>query len=95
MGACKVTDIEILLAQFEEIANNPKKQLEQYISEGKKVIGCYPYYVPEELIYAAGMIPMGLKRGIQQAKEYFAPFYCSLANEFGNGLNGDLQNFQA
>lgn len=90
-----MTNIEILLAQFGEIADNPKKQLDKYTSEGKKVIGCYPYYVPEELIYAAGMIPMGLwgKLGNpNKAKEYFAPFYCSLVQmNMEMALNGDLQ----
>lgn len=90
-----MNNIKSLLAQFEEIADNPKRQLDKYISEGKKVIGCYPYYVPEELIYAAGMIPMGLwgKLGNpNKAKAYFASFYCSLVQmNMEMALNGTLQ----
>lgn len=76
-----MNNIESLLAQFADIADNPKRQLDQFITAGKKVIGCYPYYVPEELVCAVGMVPMGLwgKQGSPtRAKEYFASFYCSL-----------------
>lgn len=86
--------IESILNQFEDISNNPKKQLDNFIHEGKKVIGCYPYYVPEELVYATGMIPMGLwgKLGSpNKSKEYFASFYCSLVQmNLEMALNGEL-----
>lgn len=89
-----MNSIENLLAQFEEISNNPKKQLDSFVANGKKVIGCYPYYVPEELVYATGMIPMGLwgKLGSpNKAKEYFASFYCSLVQmNMEMALNGEL-----
>lgn len=89
-----MNDIGSLLAQFEEIADSPQKQLDQFIEEGKKVIGCYPYYVPEELVCAAGMVPMGLwgKKGSpKKAKEYFASFYCSLVQmNMEMALSGDL-----
>lgn len=89
-----MSNMESLLAQFADIADNPKKQLDQFVSEGKKVIGCYPYYVPEELVYATGMVPMGLwgKQGSPtRAKEYFAPFYCSLVQmNMEMALSGDL-----
>lgn len=91
-----MSKIDSLLAKFGEIANNPKRQLDKYISEGKKVIGCYPYYVPEELVYATGMVPMGLwgKQGSpKKAKEYFASFYCSIVQmNMEMALNGDLDN---
>lgn len=74
--------IETRLQEFAAIAANPKEQLKKFKSEGKKVIACMPYYVPEELVYAAGMIPMGLwgsnTKTITRAKEYCASFYCSL-----------------
>lgn len=89
-----MNSIEYMLEQFEEIAKNPKKQLDKFIANGKKVIGCYPYYVPEELVYAAGMIPMGLwgKLGSpNKTKEYFASFYCSLVQmNLEMALDGDL-----
>jgi bcr-type benzoyl-CoA reductase subunit C len=75
--------IKTKLKDFAAIAANPKAQLAAYKAAGKKVIGVMPYYVPEELIHAAGMVPMGLwgtnTKTISRAKEYCATFYCSLA----------------
>lgn len=75
--------IETMLKEFGAIAANPKGQLKKFKEAGKKVICCMPYYVPEELVYAAGMMPMGLwgtnNKPIARAKEYCATFYCSLA----------------
>lgn len=75
--------IETIINEFASIAANPKKQLADYKAAGKKVIGCLPYYTPEELVYAAGMVPMGMwgsnKKTISQAKEYCATFYCTIA----------------
>jgi len=73
--------IQELLTKFESAAKNPRAQLDGYLGKGKKAIGCLPYYVPEELVHAAGMVPMGLwgsKGTINAAKEYFAPFYCTI-----------------
>jgi len=56
--------------------------LDRYLAGGKKVIGCFPYYAPEELVYAADMIPFGVWGAagtIRAAKEYFPSFYCTIA----------------
>ena len=75
--------IEEMLRSFEEIANSPKAQLEAYKKQGKKAIGVLPYYAPEELVYAAGMVPFGMwgsnNKSISRAKEYCATFYCTIA----------------
>ncbi len=97
--------IEQLLKRFEAAANDPRALLDGYLNEGKKAIGCFPYYAPEELVYAAGMIPFGIwgsrsQGGIQSAKRYFAPFYCTLAqtglelaiNGALDGLSGVLMS---
>ena len=77
------TNIENMIAELSEVANHPKRQFEKFKAEGKKVIGIMPYHVPEEMVYAAGMVPMGMwgsnKKNISRAKEYCATFYCSLA----------------
>ena len=89
-----MSTIEGLLTQFDVIASNPKAQLEKYIAGGKKAIGCFPYYVPEELVRAAGMVPFGIWGAIgtiNAAKEYFAPFYCTIAQMgLELALNGKL-----
>ena len=75
--------IELMMKQFQDIAYNPNKQLADFKAAGKKVIGVLPYYAPEELVYAAGMVPMGMwgsnKKTISRAKEYCATFYCTIA----------------
>ncbi len=72
-----------LLDEFKNIAESPKKQLDGYKKQGKKAIGVLPYYAPEELVYAAGMVPFGMwgsnKKTISRAKEYCATFYCTIA----------------
>lgn len=73
--------IEELLTQFQEIAEHPRKQLDEYLAAGKKVIACFPYYVPEEIIDAAGIVPFGLwgRKGAPiLAGEYFPTYFCSL-----------------
>ena len=75
--------MEALLKEFAEVSATPKAQLKKYKAEGKKVIGVLPYYAPEELVYAAGMVPMGIwgtnTKNIARAKEYCATFYCTIA----------------
>ncbi len=75
--------IESLVNEFRQIAENPKAQLTNYKAEGKKAIGVLPYYVPEELVYAAGMVPFGIwgsnDKTISKAKKYCASFYCTIA----------------
>ncbi|MCL1874964.1 MAG: 2-hydroxyacyl-CoA dehydratase family protein [Synergistaceae bacterium] len=55
--------LDMALQRLQEIAANPRKILDGYLAQGKKVVGCFPIYVPEELVHAAGMIPMGLWGG--------------------------------
>ncbi len=75
--------IETLLKEFAEVSEHPRRQIQAFKAEGKKVIGVLPYYAPEELVYAAGMVPMGIwgsnKKTISHAKEYCATFYCTIA----------------
>ena len=75
--------IEVLLNQFKEVSEHPHRQIEAYKAQGKKVIGILPYYAPEELVLAAGMVPMGIWgsncKTISMAKEYCATFYCTIA----------------
>lgn len=86
--------IEGLLDEFSAIAEHPEKELEKHIASGKKVIGVGPYYVPEELVYAAGAIPFGVWGCVGaavEAKKYFPPFYCSICQmTLEMGLNHQL-----
>ncbi len=75
--------IETMVQEFAKIAANPKGQLKHYKDAGFKCIGVLPYYAPEELVEAAGMVPLGMwgsnKKTISKAKEYCATFYCTIA----------------
>lgn len=86
-----MSNIEQLLEKLDVC---PFEQLDKYTDEGKKVIGCAPIYAPEELIYAAGMIPMGIwgaEGEVTLAKEYFPAFYASLILRLMDlGLEGKL-----
>lgn len=42
--------LEQIIEQLVEVSHNPRKQLERYQSEGKKVVGCFPPYTPQELV---------------------------------------------
>ncbi|EHO16835.1 hypothetical protein HMPREF9466_02776 [Fusobacterium necrophorum subsp. funduliforme 1_1_36S] len=56
--------LEELIHIFEDVANNPKKMVAEYKKEvGKEVIGVMPVYAPEEIIHAAGCLPIGLWGG--------------------------------
>lgn len=75
--------IEVLFNELKEVSEHPLRQLNAYKAQGKKVVGVLPYYAPEELVHAAGMVPMGIwgsnKKTISMAKEYCATFYCTIA----------------
>lgn len=92
-------EIRELLDKFKYYANNPREQIDRYLSEGKKVIGIFPYYAPEEIVHAAGMMPFGVWGGqgpIEKAKEYFPTFYYSLALRcLEMALDGSLDGLSA
>lgn len=95
-----MNNVAKLLQSFEDIAKCPQKQFSKYISEGKKVVGCLPEYTPEELVVAAGMVPFGIwgaeNKELSEAKKFFAPFYCSMAQtSLEMGLRGELNQLSA
>ena len=92
-------NIKKQLEQFNIIVSNPKKRIDAYVAENKKVIGCMPVYCPEELVYAAGMVPFGIwgaEMEVSKSKEYFPAFICSiLQTSLEMGLSGDLDQLSA
>ena len=63
-----MADLKENLAALKAACDNPKARLDYYLSQGKKVVGCFPPYTPEELVHASGMIPMGLWGGQVEPK---------------------------
>lgn len=88
-------ELEIL----KEIAASPKAQYEKALAQGKKIVGVMPYFCPEELVYAAGMLPFGLWGAEMQANEskrYFPAFICSILHTtLEMGLRGELDGLSA
>lgn len=76
--------INQLLTQFENAANHPGQIVREWKEQtGGKVVGCLPIHSSgaEELIHAAGMLPVGLWGGqttISRASEYLQAFCCSI-----------------
>lgn len=76
-----MTDLYETIAVLQKACRNPRAQLDNYLAAGKKVIGCFAPYAPEELVHASGMIPMGLWGGrteLKLAKSYLPAFACPI-----------------
>lgn len=82
-----------------EAAENPRAQMDKYIAQGNKVVGCFPFFTPEELVHASGMIPIGMWGGnpeLKYVKSYLPAFACSVMQ--GNlelGLRGAYRGMSA
>lgn len=75
--------VEEILNEFKAIANNPKKAMDDYKKEtGRGAVGIMPVYCPEEIVHAAGYLPIGMwgaqKKSISKARTYLPPFACSI-----------------
>lgn len=76
-----MADLLDLIRPFLKITDHPESVFKRYLAEGKKVVGCFPVYLPEELVHAAGMVPMGLWGGQiapALAGKYNPIFTCSI-----------------
>ncbi len=94
-----MTDLDQNISMLQQACANPRERLEHYLNQGKKVVGCFPYYPPEELVHASGMIPMGMWGGRTEwklAKSYLPAFACPIMQsnmEFG--LKGTYEGMSA
>jgi bcr-type benzoyl-CoA reductase subunit C len=85
--------IKEIITSFEKISGDPAAAVKAEMeATGKKAVGCFPYYMPDEIIYAAGMLPVGLWGGqtkIRLADRFLQSFCCSLMREnMELGMNG-------
>jgi len=71
-----------IIDELKSIALAPDLAVVKTIREtGKKAFGCFPIYTPEEIIYAAGAIPVGMWGGpteLSLVDKYLQPFCCSI-----------------
>lgn len=77
-----MTRIQEILEKFDYIAHHPKESMEDFKKKsGKGAIGVLPVYSPEEIIYAAGYLPIGLwggQKNIRKASAHLPAFGCSI-----------------
>lgn len=94
-----MADLMQSISALRQACANPRAQLEHYLRQGKKVVGCFPPYTPEELVHACGMIPMGLWGGQAEwklAKSYLPAFACPIMqSNMELGLNGAYDGLSA
>lgn len=69
-----------VLEKFAKVLEEPYKWLSSWkLANRKKVIGCLPMYIPEEIIHAAGMLPvtlLGNKEPVTLADKHLLTFIC-------------------
>ncbi len=94
-----MANLENNIARLCRASQHPREQLDYYLAQGKKVVGCFPAYTPEELVYASGMIPMGMWGGqveLKQVKQFLPAFACPIMQaNLELGLNGDYEGVSA
>ncbi len=83
-------DYKDTIKQLCEAALHPAKTIAKTHEEtGKDLVGCFPIHTPDEIVYAAGCVPVGMWGGtteIQLADKYLQSFCCSVMRtniEFG------------
>lgn len=92
-------EIKQILNLFEDVTSHPDKALKNYFDAGRKVIGCFHSYVPEALVYAAGMVPFGMwgeELEANAVRKYFPPYTCSVVlTAFEKAMQGSYSGMSA
>jgi len=88
-------DANEVISIFTDIKADPVKYLQSLKDvSGKKIIGCMPMYLPEEMIYASGMHPTyvpGRAERITLGSKHLQQFFCGYARAVVDAaLKGDL-----
>lgn len=83
-----------------QAALNPGKTIkETKETTGKKIVGVFPIHTPEEIVYAAGCVPIGMwggKTEIQLADKYLQSFCCSIMRaNMENAMKGVYNDVEA
>ena len=87
------------IKKFHEIASSPRKQMDKYLADGKKIVLTVPYYTPDEIVHSMGLVPMGTwgaDMELNRAKEYFPAFMCSIVQSILElGISGKFKGASA
>ena len=77
-----MADIQMLIQELCEAARHPQQTIAASMKRtGKPAVGLFPLFLPEELVYAAGFLPVGMWGGVsgfQLADKYLQSFCCSI-----------------
>ncbi|MHB8072405.1 2-hydroxyacyl-CoA dehydratase subunit D [Desulfosporosinus fructosivorans] len=89
-----------LLKRCEDVANNPNKYVIEWKAKtGRKAIGGVAPFPPDEIIYAAGALPVTMFGGAvapTDAYKYFPQFYCSVVTtSLQLGIQGSYRELSA
>lgn len=88
-----MNNVEKKIDYLQQLGKYPKATIE---ATGKEAIGCFPIYAPEEIIYSAGYIPVGMwggPRADNTSDKYLQPFCCSVMRaNMEQGMKG-IYNF--
>ena len=78
--------MEKILTKIDQITSDPYSYVSRIKAEtGKKIVGCFPMYVPEELVHAAGMLPVVIWRGnelVTLGHAHVPPYNCGITRTF-------------
>jgi len=79
-----------ILSKCVQVSSDPYTFLDQWKKQNKKkIICCYPMYIPEEIIHAAGMLPVIAWRGnepVTLGHSHIPPYNCGLTRSFIDDL---------
>lgn len=96
MAGTRRSSAEAILKVFADITSAPRDHLVHWKEQsGKKVVGCFPMDIPEELIHAAGMLPAVLwenSEPVTSGHAHISPYNCgiirSIIDESARGASG-------
>jgi bcr-type benzoyl-CoA reductase subunit C len=75
-------EIKDIISRLNEAIDHPNRIIKHFKEKtGQKVIGCAPPFTPQELVHAAGMLPVGVwgaNYEVSEANQYYPTFYCSI-----------------
>ncbi|SHN81900.1 2-hydroxyacyl-CoA dehydratase subunit D [Desulfitobacterium chlororespirans] len=92
--------METIIDQLMAVARKPAQAIAGHKAQtGKGAVGVMPVYAPEEIIHAAGYLPVGIWGGqktITKARAYLPPYACSIMQSVMEmQIEGVYDNLQA
>jgi benzoyl-CoA reductase/2-hydroxyglutaryl-CoA dehydratase subunit BcrC/BadD/HgdB len=86
--------------ELKTISQNPRQSVARAIKDtGKKAVGCFPIYTPDEVVYAHGLLPVGMWGGPTKGNlsdKYLQTFCCSIMKaNTEQALKGDYDMLDA